>query len=295
MKKYFKFCAEYDLGPVPCPSHQVAWYITFMTRTLRPVSIRNYVTALSDFLQTERSPPVDYQDVGISRALAGASNSLGEEVRRAAPILPTNMLKMFSFFTEQPVHNALRAAILTAFRALLRSQNVTDSPAVLRRRNFKFHPWGMLVEVEKTKTLQRREKVLKIPVALCPDKRLCAVTWTARHFNEVPASEDSPAFIIPSVPPAPLDYDTFQAAIKYWSGLSGLDPADYSTHSMRRGGTTFIWLAGATQEEIQARGDWSSDAYKLYLTCPLEERISRDIQVAATIASVAAAHPGQAV
>ena len=88
MKKYYTFCEKYHLLPTPCPTHQVCWYVAFMARTLRPVSIRNYVTALSDFLKTEGLPPVDYLDVGISRALAGASKTLGEEVRRASPLLP---------------------------------------------------------------------------------------------------------------------------------------------------------------------------------------------------------------
>lgn len=291
MNKYFKFCEDFSLDLSPCPPFQVAWYITYMARSLRPASIRNYISALNDFLKTEGSPLVDYEDVGVARCLAGASRTLGEEVKRAAPLLPAQLVQMFAHLTEAPIHNAIRAAILTAFRALLRKQNITMSDAVLRRRNFKFLPWGMLVEVEKSKTIQKREKVLRIPVAFCPDTRLCAATWTARHFKEVPAGPDDPAFMLPYDPPTPLGYDTYQSSIKFLTGLAGLDPTSFSTHSMRRGGTTFIWLAGATREEIQSRGDWSSDAYLVYLSSPLEERISRDIQVAAAISDVAAVHP----
>lgn len=294
MNKYYKFCESYHLDPAPCPSHQVAWYVTYMARTLRPVSIRNYVCALGDFLKTEGFPPIDYSDVGVYRSMAGASRTLGEAVRRAAPILPVHLLAMFEFLSEEPIHNVFRAALLTSFRALLRKQNVTVSDAVLLRRNFKFLPWGMLIEVERSKTIQKKEKVLRIPVSFCPDNRLCAAYWTARHFREVPASPESPAFVLPHHPPAPLDYDTYQAALKHWCACAGLDPKEFSSHSLRRGGTTFIWLAGATQEEIQSRGDWSSDAYKVYLSSPLEERISRDIQVAATVAAVAAGHQLQA-
>ena len=120
------------------------------------------------------------------------------------------------------------------------------------------------------------------------DKRLCAATWTARHFKEVPADPDSPAFILPYTPPSPLDYKTYNGFVKFLAESIDLDPKDFSTHSLRRGGTTFIWLAGATKEEIQARGDWASDAYKVYLEAPLEHRISRDIQVASIMSDVAA-------
>ena len=289
LNKYYEFCEKYALDLIPCPSHQISWFVAYMARTLRPVSIRNYVCALNDFLKGEGATPVDYCDVGISRALAGASRVLGEEVRRAAPILPNQMVTMFSYLSEAPVHTCLRAAILTAFRALLRSQNVTLSDAVLRRRNFKFHDWGMLVEIERSKTIQKREKVLRLPVAYSPDRRLCAAWWTAQHFKEVPAPLDSPAFIIPDDPPTPLDYNTYLGAIKYLAEMAGLDPTDFSTHSMRRGGTTFIWLAGASKEEIKTRGDWSSEVYHQYLDTPLESRISRDIQVANTMALLVSA------
>ena len=290
MNKYFKFCETYELHPTPCPPYQVAWYVTYMARTIRPVSIRNYVSALTDFLLTEGFPPVDLSDVGTSRSMAGASRSLGEEVRRAAPILPANLLSMFSHLTEAPIHNAFRAAILTSFRALLRKQNITCSPAVLRRQDFHFFPWGILIEVHKTKTLQKKEKVLRLPVTFCPDKRLCAAYWVTRHFQEVPASPDSPAFMLPYTPPSPLDYDTYSHLLSFLCACAGLNPADYSSHSLRRGGTTFLWLTGASKEEIQSRGDWSSDAYKVYLTSPLEERIARDMQVAAAVAEVGLAH-----
>ena len=158
VNKYYKFCEEFDLDPIPCPTYRVAWYVTWMTRTLKAVSIRNYVTGLSEHLKGEGAPSVDYGDVGISRCIAASSRTLGEEVRRAAPILPGHMVKMFTHITEEPIHNTLRAAFLTAFRAMLRKQNVTLSEAVLRRRNFTFTEWGMLVEVEKSKTIQKRRK-----------------------------------------------------------------------------------------------------------------------------------------
>ena len=96
--------------------------------------------------------------------------------------------------------------------------------------------------------------------------------------------------MLPYPEPAPLDYDTYNNMIKHLARCIGMNPADFSTHSMRRGGSTFLWLAGATTEEIKKRGDWSSDAYQIYLTTPLEERIARDVQVADTMSLLVAGH-----
>ena len=283
---YLGFCEKFDLMPTPCPPSQVALYITYMARRLSASSIRNYVSGLSYFLKCEGSPAVDYQDFTVIRAMAGASRKLGEAVRQAAPLLPAQLKVMLGFLSDAPVHVLFKAAILTSFRALLRKQNVTDSDATLKRRDFQFFKWGMIISVGKSKTIQKGERKVLIPVTYTPDESLCAVRWTQRHFEQVPMSQEGPAFAYPSTPSKALPYHTHQAAIKWLAGLAGMDPDWFSSHSLRRGGTTFLWLAGASIEEIKARGDWSSDTYMTYLSTPMEERIRRDLQVATTISAV---------
>ena len=53
--------------------------------------------------------------------------------------------------------------------------------------------------------------------------------------------------------------------------MLSLDPADFSGHSLRRGGATFAFQCGIPSELIKLQGDWRSDAYMLYLTLPLAD------------------------
>ena len=134
---------------------------------------------------------------------------------------------------------------------------MTVSPCTLRRRHFTFYKWGMLIVIEKSKTIQFFERTVEIPVAYSPLEELCAVTWTLRHFNEVPAGAEDYAFRL-SGPggSVPQDYKSYQDTLKYICERAGLDPAKFSTHSMRRGGATFLSMIGVSVAEIKQRGDW---------------------------------------
>ena len=45
----------------------------------------------------------------------------------------------------------------------------------------------------------------------------------------------------------------------------GLDAKEYGTHSLRRGGATFLMLCGVPLHTIKAIGDWHSDCVTRYL------------------------------
>ena len=47
----------------------------------------------------------------------------------------------------------------------------------------------------------------------------------------------------------------------------------FSGHSLRRGGATFAFQCGIPSELIKLQGDWRSDAYMLYLSLPLADRL----------------------
>ena len=188
---------------------------------------------------------------------------------------------MFQHLTESIGHVAFRAAILTSFRGLLRKQNVTLSGVVLLRSDINMTSWGMMISIRGSKTIQYGDRVLRIPVTRLNDSRLCAIYWTERHFREVSAPPSSPAFLVS--PGNPLTYEQFTEMLKWSAGKSGLEEKDYSSHSLRRGGTSYLRSVGASIEERKLRGDWKSDAVMLYIQQPLEQRIAFDLRVAAEL------------
>ena len=187
------------------------------------------------------------------------------------------------YFTEG--HTAVRAAMLLSFRALLRKCHVTSSDSALVRSDFVFRRWGMLVNVRRSKTIQFRERVLSIPVAAVDDPALCAVYWVRRHFRDTPAGQGEHAFRIRSRGVSvSMPYPFYLGAIKYLSARADLRPGSFTSHSLRRGGATYLRMCGATIVEIKERGDWRSDAVFEYLKSLLSERLALDLRVAMMLA-----------
>ena len=65
-----------------------------------------------------------------------------------------------------------------------------------------------------------------------------------------------------------------------------MSPDLFSSHSLRRGGATYLLMAVSSIQEIKTQHDWMSDCVYLYLKVPLQERIADDIRVANLLASV---------
>ena len=162
--------------------------------------------------------------------------------------------QFLSFLRDSPGHNAWRVAILCCFRGLLMKSQVTESDASLLWEDFHFYSWGLLIKVRKCKTIQFQERSLMIPITRCRDRSLCAVYWCEQHFKELPADGDKIAFMIPAERgSAPLTYYLYQKMFKLFGERAGYDPALLSSHSLRRGGCTFLSTYGASLEEIKAR------------------------------------------
>ena len=284
VRRYLEFVEEFseDYAPFPCGPSQVALYATWLARTLKYSSVLNYLSGLNNFLRQNGSPAIDYTNFEVASTLKGIKRERGVAPRQALPILPSMLIRMFSHLSNNPGHNAWRAAVLCSFRALLRKCQVTSSDSSLRRKDFTFHKWGMVIRIRRSKTIQFRERVLEIPVASCNNREICAVYWTMRHFREAPALPEAEAFQVPSSDSAfsPLQYSVYQATLKIFAAKAGLDPETVSSHSLRRGGCTFLSMCGASLEELRTRGDWASDTIFAYLKTPLTVRVMNDMRVA---------------
>ena len=290
LKRYFEFVDLFatERSPLPCSSERVALYAAWLARSLKYRSVINYLSGLSQFLRRSGFGGIAYDDFIIKATLRGIRRVKGDAPRQAHPLLPGMLLKIFRVMTGRPGHVAWRAAVLCSFRGLLRKSQVTMSDSALLRRDFGIYDWGMIITVRKSKTIQYRERSLEIPVARCPDVRLCAVHWVERHFREVRAEGQDMAFRLPAGGGAsvPMTYRVYQETLRIFANIAGLGGEDFSSHSLRRGGCTYLAMCGASIEELKTRGDWVSDAVFQYLRTPIQTRIVNDLRVATALAGV---------
>lgn len=280
LNNYFEFIDSFNglLSPLPCSTEQACAYIVYMSKHLKYSSMRQYLSSLNNYLRSMSSTPLDYSSYELKTCLKGALRRLGGYSKIATPLLPKDLLLIFSNMNNSKGHTAFRAATLLSFRALLRKSQFTESASCLRRSDVSFYEWGMLINVRRSKTIQFGERLLQIPVAKVFNIELCAVYWLRRHFLECPAEPDSYIITIPGK--LGLPYSIFQDTLKYFCSVADLDPDKYSSHSLRRGGATFLSISGSTIDEIKVRGDWASSCVFKYLQTPIGVRISDDMKVA---------------
>ena len=127
----------------------------------------------------------------------------------------------------------------------------------LRRCNIHVNAKGVILSVYKTKTIQFKQRVLTIPLPRIHNSILRSTQALHNYLHMVPAPGNFPVFLLSS---------HFARVIKTLVSMLNLDTKVYSPHSFRRGGATFAFQVGAHPLFIKCLGDWSSDAYLIYLT-----------------------------
>ena len=148
-------------------------------------------------------------------------------------------------------------------RHLLAGSHYTFDPSQqLVRSDFQIFPWGALVTIRWSKTIQFRERVVQIPLPLIPDSPLCPVIAIQRAFSfvrNVPLH--SQAFMwqdAASLRFKIFTYSKFLQRLRSAFHALGLPARDYACHSFQRGGASFAFQAGLPVELIKILGDWHS-------------------------------------
>lgn len=83
----------------------------------------------------------------------------------------------------------------------------------------------------------------------------------------------------------PLRYDVVNSWIKSLMRAVGENPDEFATHSMRIGGATALFAAGANETVIRTMGRWSSDLHRLYVRACFEQCCSWTKQAGSQVVS----------
>jgi len=174
--------------------------------------------------------------------------------------------------------------LIVAFFSLLHKSNLvpTTLPDVTRYSathlkigDVSVHQDHCTLHVHKTKTIQFRQRALEIVLPLIPHSVLCPVSALKRHLCYVIQDTEAPLFTIhTSTGLKPVTGHHFVTFLKSYIVSLGFNPAQYSPHSFRRGGATFAFNTGASPLFIKFLGNWSSDAYMVYLVLNTTQKLN---------------------
>ena len=162
-----------------------------------------------------------------------------------------------------------------------------DPSKTLLRKDIIVRPWGLVICVTWSKTIQFKERQLLILIVrLSSNHPLCPVQAYKRHLCLFPAPTSSPAFLhFRGDLATPITHSAFTTKLRKALSIAGLKASSYSGHSFRRGGATFAFHCGVPVELISLQGDWSSDAMLLYIAQPFKRCLSMAHLIAKNIPS----------
>ena len=245
---HFQFCLFIGCNPLPAPTQSICQYAAFLARTLKFSSIRNYLTIIS-LLHKEFSLPNPIQDNWVVKSLLqGIKRVKGGEINQKLPITPEILLGIRSKLNLRHSFDAsFWAVCLVAFYGLFRkshllptSNQLFDPTKQFTLGDFTFHPWGLLLKVGWSKTIQFRERMVYIPIPRIPNSPICAFQAVVNAFGFIQTAKrtchafswiDHKSLLIHC-----LTYRSFLAKLKTCLGLLGYHTTKYAGHSFHRGG-----------------------------------------------------------
>ena len=276
-RSYFAFCIYYQRSPLPADLDTICAYVQFLSRSLLPQSIANYISGLK-LLHILLGHEYNHADnIHLQLLVRGIRRLCPHMPRRAKPVVPALLASIARVADlNSSLHLATLASSLLLFHTLARLGSVLPASLKSKRNTFllrggiRFTSRGMLVTMRHTKTIQFGERCLRIPL-VSSDTLTCPVKAYVAHLRFLGRrgkAGSAPAFVFKDSQGV-LHWLTKSIFIKTFRTLAAAagdaDPAAYSGHSFRRGGASWAFQAGIPGEMIQVMGDWSSDAYRRYL------------------------------
>ena len=196
--------------------------------------------------------------------------------RQPAPITHHIISRMINSLTSSPDHLLIASAITLQYFACLRaSEFCTDLARSLvpARADVSFYRSSssspvMLFTSHTSKTAAHG---FSVHVG-CSGSPVCAVCIMFHYLSSRPLAPSEPLFRFTTG--QHLTYHHYNRIIKHLIQLIGLDPSQYSSHSLRAGAATQAARAGLAPEAIKRLGRWRSHAYMLYMRSPPESYAS---------------------
>ena len=269
-RRYFTFCLDHDLVPLPSTAEIVCLFVVHLTKTVSYVTITHYVSglwALHKYMGYTHPEPSQFL---IQSTIKGAKKLLGAATNPALPLSPANLVDIYktldlSLFVDLKFWTAL----VLSFRCLLRVGHIVSSPHQLRVSDIHFTPAGMDLFMYSSKTIQCRERVNRIPVVESVGSLLCPVRFLRLYLDASKRKSFNSLFS--------FSYSSYNSKLKLACKEIGLT-GHYSTHSVRRGSASYL-ATFLPLHDVKSHGDWRSWAVLLYLSDTYDSRKQKDLAV----------------
>ena len=286
------------MPPAPISSDMLCLYVAYLARSLKASSVPLYLNFVSLFHKELGLPNPITGNWLISSTLTGLRRLQGTPPVPKLPVTTTMLVSIRARLNlTLSLHASFWAICLTAFFGLFRKSHllpVSSSKYTVTIHFCKadFIPFsgGFLVRVRWSKTIQFHQREVFIPLVRIPGSPLCPVSAISLAFS-LCASDPPSAAAFSWRDPSSLrsrvfTYRRFMRLLRLFLSQLGYESSAFGTHSFRRGGATLALQAGVPISTIQLLGDWKSDSVLLYLTLPVQSRVSAQVTISQHISTL---------
>ena len=235
---------------------------------------REHGVKLAGGLKLERLPAMLK---GLRRVIGEAPKKLRRGVAPRALRRAMDLL----LDPNDPAHANLRAALATAFLGMLRaSEFTTPNGKVDEDHTLMVSDLVDLTDARMVLMMAPCKNMHHLKGKTCPlvigagGDFIDAVAEVRNRLRVDPvapgAEASTPLFRDPKTN-SPLRYDFVNNLVKKLMRAVGEKEGDFSSHSLRIGGATAHFTAGANETVIRTMGRWSSDIYRLYVRACFEQ------------------------
>ena len=242
-------------GVIPSSPAQLCDYLSQHAATHKPTTLTRWLASISQaHLSLGLESPC--RSIEVRRTLRGIKREHGAKPWRVSPALRDEVLAMVKALSDDLAGVRNKAILLVGFAGALRRSEIAN----LRVEAVTFDVRGMILALGKTKTDQSGEHdEIAIPFAkgnACPVKAL--KDWLKQSHIQ-----SGPVFRAISkggkVSDRAMNPHSIAQLIKTFALAAGMDPADYSGHSLRAGLATSSAKDGKPFHKIKAQTRHRSD------------------------------------
>ena len=276
-RAYFAFCLEYNLRDINPSVDTVCLYVEHLAQRLQsPKSVTNYISGVRLLHKYMGVECPSLQSFELDLMLRALGITMLHVPNQCLPITTTILQQICQVCSALgPLGRVLKCAFLFGFFGLLRQSNLApkhessfDPHRHTCRGDVIFHHPGLVIIQKWSKTQQRGGQPHLIPLPTIVGSPLCPVAAYTAMLEIAPTHHrNQPLLCAPGScePGQPLTTTWLRQSFAIIMDTLGHDIAQYSLHSLRRGGATTSYQAGVAFTEIQRHGGWKSNAFWDYI------------------------------
>ena len=207
LSAYEKFCDRYLLPYFPCTNRQLCWFRQHLSTTFEsPESVNNYLSGIRTCLALLGLDIPDVNDKQVKMFTAGLKRIMAHAVKQAEPVTPQLLVRLSKVvnYKDQVKMVAWTGLLLGFYMFLCKSNLGPDTMETFDKEqqfcrsdiNLLGLEKAMMVEIRWSKTIQHKQKILRLPVLPANNKAICPVFWVHYMVQKIPAKPADPVLAL---------------------------------------------------------------------------------------------------